>query len=321
MREETAQIKIRGMICRSCTDAVEETLLHTPGVISARVSYIKGRAELRYDPDIVSLEQIEKRIEASGYDTGDKGMSAVAVDIICIILTAVLVLFFTKSGLNPVPEAKAGASLGYIFLIGLLTSTHCLGMCGGIMLSQTASGAELSGDRKTGILSALYYNGGRVLSYTAAGAVFGALGTVISYTSQARSAVFTAVGLAVLIIGVNMWGLIPGLRALSPAQSGFCSLPKKGRKRFAGRPLAVGLLTGLMPCGSMYAMWLLAITGGSALYGAEVMLMFSLGTVPLMFVFGALNSFIPKKLAKYMLKLSAVLVTALGIKMLLAGLG
>ena len=316
MREETALIKIRGMICRSCTDAVEETLLHTPGVISARVSYIKGRAELRYDPDIVSLEQIEKRIEASGYDTGEKGMSAVAVDIICIILTAALVLFFTKSGLNPVPEAKAGASLGYIFLIGLLTSTHCLGMCGGIMLSQTASGAELSGDRKTGMLSALYYNGGRVLSYTAVGAVFGALGTVISYTSQARSAVFTAVGLAVLIIG-----LIPGLRALSPAQSGFCSLPKKGRKRFAGRPLAVGLLTGLMPCGSMYAMWLLAITGGSALYGAEVMLMFSLGTVPLMFVFGALNSFIPKKLAKYMLKLSAVLVTALGIKMLLAGLG
>ena len=59
MREETAQIKIRGMICRSCTDAVEETLLHTPGVISARVSYIKGRAELRYDPDIVSLEQIK----------------------------------------------------------------------------------------------------------------------------------------------------------------------------------------------------------------------------------------------------------------------
>lgn len=154
MREETAQIKIRGMICRSCTDAVEETLLHTPGVISARVSYIKGRAELRYDPDIVSLEQIEKRIEASGYDTGEKGMSAVAVDIICIILTAALVLFFTKSGLNPVPEAKAGASLGYIFLIGLLTSTHCLGMCGGIMLSQTASGAELSGDRKTVILSA-----------------------------------------------------------------------------------------------------------------------------------------------------------------------
>ena len=318
MREETAQIKIRGMICRSCTDAVEETLLHTPGVISARVSYIKGRAELRYDPDIVSLEQIEKRIEASGYDTGDKGMSAVAVDIICIILTAALVLFFTKSGLNPVPEAKAGASLGYIFLIGLLTSTHCLGMCGGIMLSQTASGAELSGDRKTGILSALYYNGGRVLSYTAAGTVFGALGTVISYTSQARSAVFTAVGLAVLIIGVNMWG------RTACAFSGTERLLQSAEE---GQEARCGKTLGGRTFNGTYALRLDVrhVAAGhhrrSALYGAEVMLMFSLGTVPLMFVFGALNSFIPKKLAKYMLKLSAVLVTALGIKMLLAGLG
>lgn len=319
MRNESVNIKVRGMICRSCTDAVEETLLHRRGVINANVSYIKGLATVEFDPDIVSVSELENVIKRSGYDTGDKGLSAIAVDIICVLLTALLVWILQNGSLNPIPEAAYGAEASYIFLIGLMTSTHCVAMCGGILLSQTA-GASLSGKRSRFILPSLCYNGGRVLSYTALGAVFGALGTVISYTRDTKSMLFCVIGLVVLLMGINMWGLIPGLRALSPAQNGACSLPKKARLRFAKRPLIIGILTGLMPCGSMYAMWLLAMSAGSALEGAKIMLMFSLGTVPLMFVFGALNSFIPKKYTKYMLKLSAVLVTALGIKMLLNGI-
>ena len=75
-----------------------------------------------------------------------------------------------------------------------------------------------------------------------------------------------------------------------------------------------------MPCGSMYAMWLFAMSGGSAGRGALVMLAFALGTVPLMLLFGSLGSLIPRRYMKYMVKLSAVLVTAFGIKMLLGGL-
>ena len=89
---------------------------------------------------------------------------------------------------------------------------------------------------------------------------------------------------------------------------------------FAGRPLVIGLFTGLMPCGSLYAMWLHAVSGGSAAYGAETMLAFALGTAPLLFLFGALGALIPKKWNKYFLKASAVLVTAMGLKMLITGL-
>ena len=92
------------------------------------------------------------------------------------------------------------------------------------------------------------------------------------------------------------------------------------QKCFAGRPLLIGLLTGLMPCASLYAMWLHAVSGGSAAYGAETMLAFALGTAPLLFLFGALGALIPKKWNKYFLKASAVLVTAMGLKMLITGL-
>lgn len=307
------EIKIRGMICRACTDAVEAALMSVRGVVSAKASYFNGCARITYDPDICDETELSRSIENAGYETGEKGKIEYLVDIICAALTAFLVWLLMNLKLNVVPETYEGASLGYIFLIGLLTGTHCIAMCGGIMLSQT--GAAVSPIR-----AAAEYNTGRIVSYTVMGAVFGALGMVISYTMQVKSIAFTMIGILVALIGINMWGLLPGLRSLMPQQSSYCSVTAGARRRFASRPLIVGLLTGVMPCGSMYAMWLFAMSGGSAGRGALVMLAFALGTVPLMLLFGSLGSLIPRKYMKYMIKLSAVLVTAFGIKMLLGGL-
>ena len=55
-------------------------------------------------------------------------------------------------------------------------------------------------------------------------------------------------------------------------------------------PLLVGLLTGLMPCGALYAAWLCAMSSGSAVRGALLMLAFALGTVPLMLLFASLGA-------------------------------
>lgn len=319
MKSETIELRIQGMVCRACTDAVEEALLHLRGVIKVSVSYFKGSALVEYDPELVSMEEIERRLEARGYGIGERDRFSLTVDLICLALVVILVWFLMTSSLNPVPELTENADLGYIFLIGLLTGTHCVGMCGGILLTQTAS-RELGTPKSAQLKASLAYNAGRVISYTAMGALFGTLGTVISYGTDVKSMVFTMAGLAVSIIGLNMWGLIPGLRALAPRQSGFCSFSANPRRKFAGKPLIIGLLTGLMPCGSLYAMWLCAMERGSALEAALVMLVFSLGTVPVMAVFGALEAFIPRKWTKYMLKAGAVLITAMGIRMLIRGL-
>lgn len=319
MRNEICEIPIRGMICRACTDAVSEALLQTRGVLSANVKYYKSIATVEYDPDLVTLEMLEQRIEAAGYETGEKGFTGWLVDIVCLILAAFLVWFLMVSPLNAVPEATAETGLGYLFIIGLLTSTHCVGMCGGILLG-TATGNRRSAKRSAPIVAALLYNGGRLLSYTIMGAVFGAAGMVITYTMSVKSMVFTMVGLLVAIIGLNLWGLLPGLRALAPEQSSACGLSGNARRKFAGRPLIVGLLTGLMPCGALYAMWLIAMASGSAVQGALKMLAFAAGTVPLLVLFGALGAWFPRKWNKYLLKASSVLVTVMGIKMLLMGL-
>ena len=312
MKTETQELKIRGMICRSCVGEVEALLLHKRGVIRAKVSYLKGQAQLEYDPELVSLSDVQRRLAENGYQSGDRGLSGLALDGLCLVLT-LLLTWLLLGGSHHSMELGDSAGFGAAFLIGLMTSPHCLGMCGGILLGNCAQ-------NRSPALASLAYNVGRILSYTAIGGIFGALGTVIAYSMSVKSMVFTMVGLAVILIGLNLWGLLPGLASLFPLQPSFCQLPTKTRKRFAGRPLVIGLLTGLMPCASLYAMWLHAVSGGSAAYGAESMLAFALGTAPLLFLFGALGALIPKKWNKYFLKASAVLVTSMGLKMLIMGL-
>lgn len=312
MKTETQELKIRGMICRSCVGEVEALLLHTRGVIRAKVSYLKGRAQLEYDPELMSLSDVQRRLAENGYQSGDRGLSGVALDGLCLALTLLLTWLLLGSSHHSM-ELGNSAGFGAAFLLGLMTSPHCLGMCGGILLGNCAQ-------NRSPALASLAYNVGRILSYTAIGGIFGALGTVIAYSMSVKSMVFTMAGLVVVLIGLNLWGLLPGLASLFPLQPSFCQLPTQTQKRFAGRPLVIGLFTGLMPCGSLYAMWLHAVSGGSAAYGAESMLAFALGTAPLLFLFGALGALIPKKWNKYFLKASAVLVTAIGLKMLITGL-
>lgn len=311
MRTENCEIKVRGMLCRSCTDEIAGLLLRTKGVVKATVSYGKALAQISYDPGLTNPEDLEKQIKSLGYETGERSLAERWMDFGCVGLTLLLVwLLFLFGGASP--EIGSG-SFSALFLVGLTTSPHCLGMCGGILLS-ACHGRE---GRRAQLGAALGYNGGRTLSYTALGAVFGALGTVLSYTLSMKSMLFTMLGLVVALLGLNMWGLLPTFPALPDAQSTACRLPEKIKRQ---GPLLVGLLNGLMPCGALYAAWLCAMSSGNAGKGALLMLSFALGTVPLMLLFASLGALMPRTWTKYLRKLGAVLVTAMGLKMLLAGL-
>jgi sulfite exporter TauE/SafE/copper chaperone CopZ len=311
MKTESCEIRIRGMICRSCTDEVTAMLLRTKGIIKATVSYRKALAAVSYDPALVTPDELERRIKALGYETGERSRAERALDLGCAALTALLVWLLLRRG-GTSPEIGS-ASFGTLFLVGLSTSPHCLGMCGGILLSACA-GRE---GRKAQLGAALGYNGGRMISYTVLGAVFGALGTVLTYTLSMKSMLFTMLGLIVALLGLNMWGLLPALPSVPGEQNAACRLPDKLRRQ---TPLLVGLLTGLMPCGALYAAWLCAMSSGSAAKGAQLMLAFSLGTVPLMLLFASLGALLPRGWTKYLRKFGAVLVTSMGLKMLIGGL-
>lgn len=317
MTSTVLELPVRGMLCRPCEDAVCDRLLATRGVIDARASYRKGRVTVEYDPALVGREALEAALADAGYPVGARSLSGAAIDALSLLGAVLLAWALPRlTALCPVPAAAAGVSLGYLFCIGLLTGTHCVGMCGGILLAQT-TGAPTRGAT---VRASALYNAGRVAAYTLAGAVFGTAGGVLPYTDDVRSMVFTLTGALVLLTGLHISGLLPGFGGVGALLPGACALPGRTRRRFAGKPLAVGLLTGLMPCGALSSMWLFAVSTASAGRGACTMAAFALGTVPVLFLFGAAQSFFPRGWTKYAVKLSSVLVMALGLQMLFKGL-
>lgn len=251
--------QIRGMYCPNCEKRITATLGKTDGVKAVRVDYASGRAEIESKKPL-NREQLQSALHDMGYelsDVSDELTRAVSLLVIILGLTVILDRIGLLNRLVPQQLGMSGMSYGLFFVTGLLTSVHCVAMCGGINLSQSLPGR--------GRWSALLYNAGRVASYTLIGALLGAAGYLLGGGSLAvlpllQGAVKLLAGAFILLAGINLLGLFPALRSLR------LPLPKlRGSSRL---PFVIGLLNGLMPCGPLQAMQLAALGTGSPLNGA-----------------------------------------------------
>lgn len=166
------------------------------------------------------------------------------------------------------------------FLMGMAGSLHCMGMCGPLALALPPTRGGL-GARVSGLL---LYNGGRTLTYSAYGALFGALGGRIGWFGW-QQRISVGLGLVLLLFLVLPAGLRQGFRR-HPFPHVMARLRVRlGRGLFDPRPAArllTGLLNGLLPCGLVYMALAGAALAGSVGYGAAFMAAFGLGTLPAM---------------------------------------
>lgn len=312
LRTET--ILVKGMFCTNCEKRVREALLSLPGVRSADASFAEETVAVIYDGKQVSSRLMKQEIEKLGYETVSDSSRYIQIVSILIILLALYViashLGWTRV-FNIFPNIEASLDLGMLFVIGLLTSVHCIAMCGGINLTQSTMAAKGG----SGVVrSNLAYNIGRVISYTVIGGIVGGIGSVVSFSGALRGAVTVVVGVIMIVMALSMLGVFRPLRRLPlhlPA-----GLYRKLSGSTAGRSsFVIGLLNGLMPCGPLQSMQIYALSTGSILRGALSMLLFSLGTVPLMLGLGVFSGKLNRKKAGAMLTVSALLVFIMGIHM------
>jgi sulfite exporter TauE/SafE len=182
------------------------------------------------------------------------------------------------------------------FLVGLLGSTHCLGMCGGIVSALTLG---LTQDIRRSPWSLapylLAYNAGRIASYVLAGAALGALGAGVFGLApkvEARWLVKLVTGAFMIALGLYLAGWWPGLQHLEKWGGAIWKRIEPLGRRFlpVNRPLKAlgfGLVWGWLPCGMVYAALAWALAAGSAAQGASLMLAFGLGTLPMLLAIGA----------------------------------
>lgn len=252
------------------------------------------------------------------------------IKIIKYILSGLAVLFvislyfvLQKSGALGIFSSLNEEKIGYglLFLIGLLASFHCVGMCGGFVVSYTAVRGLEEKNRK--IAPHLLYNLGRIISYTAVGGILGGVGSFFGISPVFSGVLTLAAAIFMLALGLSLIkkiNLVEVLKSKMPSFAAKFLFSQKYEARPRG-PLIIGLLNGLMPCGPLQAVQFYALGTGSAVSGAFSMFSFSLGTVFLMFGFGYFISSISGERVKKMMKLSGVVVILLGLFMLNRGLG
>jgi sulfite exporter TauE/SafE len=174
------------------------------------------------------------------------------------------------------------------FVGGLLGSSHCIGMCGGFAL---AIGAGTSRWRVNLVRQSLY-TAGRVTTYTLAGAMAGygglRLASSVSSAMPVHAILALAAGALLTIQGLFATGILR--RRVRGAAATPCLVPKlfgAFLHRGGWRSVFIaGVLTGLLPCGLVYAFLALASTTENMLEGGLRMALFGLGTAPLMMLTG-----------------------------------
>lgn len=208
------------------------------------------------------------------------------------------------------------------FLMGLFGGAHCVAMCGGVV--GVLCGAAPKSEQKK-LAQAPYwaaYNGGRVAAYSLLGLLFGSLGTLstgVFPLDSVRLALRGVAAVCMLAVGLHLAGLpsmvkvlesvgTPIWRKLGPVTQKLLPL------RTPWHALGVGGLWGLMPCGLLYGALALAASAESPVLGAETMLAFGLGTLPVMLTVSALAGGVARFTARaWVRRVAGAVVLAFGL--------
>ena len=320
-------IEITGMTCINCQNRIQAGIAALDGVRRVSVDYKTGQADVEYDENVCRIDQIGTCVTSLGYQVVTRKTRKKTLawkTAIVLLITFVLYVLLERFGILNllVPSKLADQHMGYgmLFVVGVLTSFHCIAMCGGIQLSQCIGTADETHKKHAAVRTSLAYNLGRILGYTFVGAVLGGLSSVIGHTVNQNTlwqGVFKAVvGICMIVSAGNLIGLFPALRRLRiPLPRGIYRLFAKGNRA----PFFVGMVNSLMPCGPLQAMWMVALATGNVLVGALSMFFFAVGTVPMMLGVGTLLAGIGRKYAKQLTDAGAVVVAVMGFAMLSQG--
>ena len=210
-----------------------------------------------------------------------------------------------------------------IDLISLITIAflgsvgHCIGMCGGIVIAYSSAKIDGKSPKLSQAAAHLTYSLGRVTTYTAIGAIFGAIGGVLSMNSIAIALFTILAGLFMILAGLSLIGKFNFLTKLEHSFSKAKWYQKIFRETIASKSIAsfyiLGLLNGLLPCGLVYFFAVAAASTGSPFWGAVVMLIFGLSTIPSLFTLGFFSGLFTKgNFRQSAMTLAAIIVVLYG---------
>lgn len=205
-------------------------------------------------------------------------------------------------------------------IFGLLGSFHCVGMCGPIAFM-------LPLDRKNRnkrLFQLVSYHTGRLFTYGFIGLVFGLVGKSLNLfgIQQQLSILIGVAMIALIIIPSKIFNRYNFSRPMYTAVGKVKSaMGAELKKKDPGTFFTMGFLNGLLPCGLVYMAVFGALASGGAAYGGLYMILFGLGTIPLMTTAIYLGNFLKGRAKQRILKVIPVFVVVVGMLFILRGMG
>ncbi len=304
-------IKIDGMHCSHCEITIRNTLLEIKNIES--VEFDGNIACIKYKGKL-DKNKLINAILAKDYITKEEYINEdirnlknnIELKEFLIITFFILIIIWLINKLfgfnvfNAIPAIDSNITYGMLFITGLLTSIHCISMCGAINLMATINVSS-----KRNLKNPILYNTGRVLSYTIIGGIVGLIGSVFSISNTISGSIILIAALIMFLMSLNMLGVIK-LKRIK-----FCNFKRGKHSAFV-----IGLLNGFMPCGPLQAMQVYALSTGSFINGALSMFLFGMGTVPLMLGTGLILNLVKGKGKIIINKIASVLILLLSLVML-----
>jgi len=205
-------------------------------------------------------------------------------------------------------------------LLGLISSLHCIGMCGPIAMM-------LPVDRKNPTKKAaqiLLYHAGRLTAYSSLGLVFGLLGRgfYVAGLQQQASIIAGTIMITIVLLPEKLFAKYnfskPVYRVIANIKT---SLGSQFRKRSNRALYITGLLNGFLPCGLVYAALFGAVAMQSTVLGTLYMLLYGIGTIPLMSAVVYASGFIKNPFRNTIAKVVPYATVLIGLLFILRGLG
>lgn len=324
------QLKIHGMHCANCEVLIERKFKKVAGVERANVNYANGKAEIFCSRE-PNLKELDNVVQTDGYrvsswhqqeHTQELPRQNTKKDYIEIgaIFLIVIALYLILNQFDLVPKSfgiSDNMSYGFIFLIGLVAATStCIAVTGGLLLAVAGKYNErnpnLNGTQK--FKPHIYFNLGRIVSYTVLGGAVGALGSLISFSARANGFLTILASVVMILLGFQLLKLFPWFKQFHPKMPKFLAhkIHDLSGKDTKSAPFLLGASTFFLPCGFTQALQLYVLSRGDFTTGALTMFAFSLGTLPALLSLSAISSFAKGGFQRYFLKFSGVVVILLG---------
>jgi len=221
-------------------------------------------------------------------------------------------------------------SIGVAFVLGIGSSIHCVGMCGGIVSALSLGLPEKT--RKSTLshfMLVCSYNAGRIISYTIAGLVVGTIGYVSPLSSSGGRMYVVLQFLAFLFLaalGLHIAGYLPQLKKIETIGLRVWNLIRPLGKHVipadtVARAIVAGSIWGWLPCGLVYAVLVWTLASVHPWEGALYMFVFGLGTLPSMVTTGLASNAFARAAGGSLRRLCGLVIITLGLLAFVMNIG